>query len=113
MGGIEGFDLLRRLCNVLGASLAASRAAVNSGWISAEHQVGLSGKTITPEVYIACGISGSVQHQAGMRGARFIAAINRDAAAPIFRIADLGIVGDVFAVIDQMIKSMSYSRSKE
>jgi len=107
MGGVEGFDLLRRLCNVLGASLAASRAAVNCGWISAEHQVGLSGKIITPEVYIACGISGSVQHQAGMRGARFIAAINRDPAAPIFRIADLGIIGDVFSVLKQMIRLIS------
>lgn len=106
MGGPEGFEQLRRLCHALGAALGASRSAVMQGWISAEHQVGLSGKIISPAIYIACGISGSVQHQMGMSGARTIVAINQDRAAPIFGMADIGLIADVHVVLPRIIAQL-------
>ncbi len=106
MGGPEGFEQLRRLCRMLGAALGASRSAVMQGWISAEHQVGLSGKIISPAIYIACGISGSVQHQMGMSGARTIVAINQDRAAPIFGMADIGLIADVHVVLPKIIAQL-------
>ncbi|MEM4245695.1 MAG: electron transfer flavoprotein subunit alpha/FixB family protein [Candidatus Bathyarchaeia archaeon] len=103
LGNSEGFSILRDLAEELNGAVGASRAAVDEGWIGYTHQVGLSGRTVRPKLYVACGISGAIQHLAGIRSSEVVVAINKDPSAPIFKYATIGIVGDVYDVIPKLI----------
>jgi len=106
VGGKDGFKTIQKLADALGGEVGGSRVAVEKGWISKDHQVGQTGKTVRPKLYIACGISGSIQHRAGMSNAGFIVAVNKDPNAQIFGVADVGIVADLHEFIPKFVEEL-------
>lgn len=107
LGDADGFELIEQLADALGGAVGASRAATDAGWYPHQHQIGQTGKTVSPQLYIGSGISGAIQHRAGMQTSQLIAAINKDGDAPIFSIADFGVVGDLHKVIPPLVEEIN------
>ena len=111
VGGPEGYEPLRELADVLGGEVSSSRIGVDSGWIEKDRQVGQTGKTVRPHIYVALGISGAIQHKAGMQDSECIIAVNKNDTAPIFEIADYGICGDLFKVTPLLIEAIKAAKA--
>ncbi len=112
VGAAEKFGVVKDLASALGGQIGASRPVTDMGWLPHEHQIGSSGVTVTPKLYVACGISGAIQHIVGMKGSGYIIAINKDADAPIFGVADVGIVGDLFEIVPALTKAVKEAKGQ-
>ncbi len=110
LGAAEKFSIIRELAGALGGQVGASRPVTDMGWLPHEHQVGSSGVTVAPKLYVACGISGAIQHIVGMRGSGYIVAINKDSEAPIFGVADVGVVGDLFEIVPALTRAVQAAK---